>query len=352
MWLYVTGFIDGSQDDTKVRFRGILSLDNGRVGLAQIDIVISEFMDDAAVDDLRADHSVLYDADLVERPEALHAALAGAQALIVRNKTQVNEALLAKAPRLCVVGRLGVGLDNIDLESCKARGVAIHPASGANAIAVAEYVIGMTLRLLRGAAHDATASVLGGAWPRNACIGGDAHGRTLGLLGFGAIGQMVAVRATVLGMKVVACDPYVAPENTVWDGVRRVEVAELLAQSDIVSVHVPLTQSTHHMIDGTAIGQMKPGAIVINTARGGVIDERALVDALSGGHLAGAALDVFEEEPVSAVNSGHLQDVPGLVLTPHIAGITHESNVLVSKVTADNVRRALAEAAARVNNTE
>ncbi len=310
----------------------------------QIDIVIPEFMDEAAVDDLRADYSVLFEADLVERPEALRGALVGALALIVRNKTQVTETLLAGAPRLRVIGRLGVGLDNIDLAACKARGITVHPASGANAVAVAEYVVAMMLRLLRRDAHDATAAVLAGAWPRNACIGSDAHGRCLGLLGYGAIAQAVAERAAALGMSVAAHDPYVETDNPVWRGVERLAVPALLAQSDVVSVHVPLTQSTRHMIDAGAIGQMKAGAILINSARGGIVDERAMADALSAGHLAGAALDVFEEEPVTEANSAHLRDVPGLVLTPHIAGVTHESNILVSKVTAQNVRAALAAA--------
>lgn len=303
-------------------------------------------MDEAAVDGLRSDYDVLHETSLVDRPEALQEALAGARALIVRNRTQVTEALLGMAPRLRVVGRLGVGLDNIDVETCNARGVAVCPATGANAIAVAEYVMGMVLRLLRVEAHQATAGILAGNWPRNACFGGDAHGRTLGLLGLGVIAQAVAVRAKALGMVVAAHDPYVTPENSAWDGVTRLELPDLLAQSDVLSVHVPLNEGTHHIIDGAAIGRMKDTAVLINTARGGVVDEQALAQALSAGRLAGAALDVFEQEPVSEASSAHLRGVPHLVLTPHIAGVTDESNVLVSQVTAENVRRVLSTAAA------
>ncbi len=309
------------------------------------DIVIPEFMDEAAVDGLRADFGVLHEATLVDRPEALQAALADARALIVRNRTQVTEALLSRAPRLRVVGRLGVGLDNIDMAACKARGVAVCPATGANAIAVAEYVIGMVLRLLRGEAHMASSAVLAGDWPRNACIGGDAHGRTLGLLGLGAIAQAVAARARALGMAVAAHDPYVAPENSAWEGVTRLDLADLLARSDVLSVHVPLNEGTRHIIDKAAIERMKDSALLINTARGGVVDEQALAEALSAGRLGGAALDVFESEPVTGESSAHLRAVPRLILTPHIAGVTDESNILVSQVTAENVRRVLSSAA-------
>ncbi len=305
-------------------------------------------MDESAVGGLRADFTVLHEASLVDRPAALQDALSGAKALIVRNRTQVTADLLSHAPKLRVVGRLGVGLDNIDLATCAARGIAVCPATGANAIAVAEYVVGMTLRLLRWQAYGATARVLSGDWPRNDCIGGDANGRMMGLLGFGAIAQAVAIRAKALGMAVAAYDPYVEPGNAAWQGVVNLDLPALLAQADVLSLHVPLNDSTRHMIDAAAMQGMKDTAILINTARGGIVDERALATALTDGGLAGAALDVFETEPVSAESAAHLRDAPRLILTPHIAGVTGESNVLVSQVTADNVRRALtAEAGPR-----
>ena len=163
------------------------------------DIVISEFMDEAAVSDLAGGYEVLYDAGLVDRPADLAAALADARALIVRNRTQVNAALLAAAPRLAVVGRLGVGLDNIDMAACEAHGVAVCPATGANAVAVAEYVIATMLVLLRGA-YGATARIVAGEWPRGALIGREAAGRRLGLVGLGGVAREVARRARALDM--------------------------------------------------------------------------------------------------------------------------------------------------------
>ena len=306
------------------------------------DIVISEFMDEAAVSDLAGGYEVLYDAGLVDRPADLAAALADARALIVRNRTQVNAALLAAAPRLAVVGRLGVGLDNIDMAACEAHGVAVCPATGANAVAVAEYVIATMLVLLRGA-YGATARIVAGEWPRGALIGREAEGRRLGLVGLGGVAREVARRARALDMAVAAYDPFVAADDPAWDGVTRRELAALWPAADVVSLHVPLSAATRHLVDAEACAAMRPGAVVINTARGGVVDEAAVVRALKAGHLGGAALDVFEAEPLDGGAGARFADVPGLVLTPHIAGVTEEANVRVSAVTAANVRRVLDE---------
>jgi len=184
------------------------------------DIVISEFMDEAAVEGLRRDYDLLYAADLVDRPADLKTALGEARALIVRNRTRVTAEVLAAGPRLIAVGRLGVGLDNIDLAACEARGVAVFPATGANDLAVAEYVITTALVLLRGAYH-AGAEMLAGSWPRQALMGQEISGKTLGLVGFGAIARQVAVRARALGMTVAACDPFVAADDAAWQDVTR-----------------------------------------------------------------------------------------------------------------------------------
>ena len=304
------------------------------------DIVISEFMDPAAVQDLAADYDVLYDAELVQRPDALLHAAADCRALIVRNRTQVRGKLLEACTRLRAVGRLGVGLDNIDLEACRTRGIQVLPATGANDIAVAEYVIAGVLMLLRGAYHS-TAAMLSGAWPRDRLIGGESHGRRLGLIGFGSTARAVATRAVALGMRVAACDPHLAADDAIWRtlGVECRELKPLLAESDAVSLHVPLTPQTRYLIDRNALSVMKPGAVLINAARGGVLDEHALADALKNGTLAGALLDVYETEPLHA--GAGFDEVPNLILTPHIAGVTAESNARVSAVTAANVRRAL-----------
>ena len=305
------------------------------------DIVISEFMDEAVVAEAFAGRDVLFDAGLVDNPASLHASLADARALIVRNRTQVRGDLLDAAPDLKVVGRLGVGLDNIDLAACEQRGIAVCPASGANDVSVAEYVVTAALVLLRGA-WLASEQVVTGDWPRMALIGREASGRRLGLIGFGAIARQTAARAATLGMSVAAFDPYVPAADLTRAGVDPLDLDALLATSDVISLHVPLTTDTRHLIDADALARMKPGAVVINAARGGIVDEAALVAALDDGALAGAALDVFETEPLDARAGARFRHIPNLILTPHIAGVTDEANLRVSRVTAANVLRHLA----------
>ena len=304
------------------------------------DIVISEFMDEAAIAEVLKGRDVLYNPELVDRPTELQAALADCRALIVRNRTQVRGVLLEAAPRLKVVGRLGVGLDNIDLEGCKARGIEVRPATGANDLAVAEYVITAALMLLR-RSWFASDRVAAGTWPRMDLIGHELAGKRLGLVGFGAIARLTAAKGAALGMRIAAFDPFVPEGNPAWQGVERCTLEALLAASDVISLHTPLTPQTRRMIDGPALGKMQPGAILINAARGGVVDEAALVAALEAGRLGGAALDVFETEPLSKASGAMFQGVPNLILTPHIAGVTEESNVRVSLVTAKAVLEVL-----------
>ncbi|MBB5216111.1 hydroxyacid dehydrogenase [Parapusillimonas granuli] len=304
-------------------------------------IIISEFMDTAAVDQLRSGFEVVYDPALVDRPDDLRAAVAGAQGLIVRNRTQVGGELLAAAGGLKVVGRLGVGLDNIDTKVCTDRGIKVIPATGANSRAVAEYVIASAMMLLRGG-FLASADVLRGDWPRTRLSEGrESGGKTLGLVGFGGIGRLAAGLAQGLGFTVIAYDPGIPGSAPVWaeTGVRQLPLDELLAQSDVVSLHVPLIESTRNLFDADTLAKMRPGAILINTARGGIVDESALADALRAGRLGGAALDVFAQEPLKAGNA--FADAPNLILTPHIAGVTAESNQRVSQMIADEVARFL-----------
>jgi len=310
------------------------------------DIVVSEFMDEDALRDGLKGFDVLYDPNLVDRPEDLLAAVATARALIVRNRTQVRGALLEAASRLRVIGRLGVGLDNIDVEACRSRGIAVYPATGANDVSVAEYVIATAMILLRGAYH-ATADVIAGSWPRHRLIGREIFGKRLGLVGFGAIAKETAKRGAALGMTVVGYDPYVPAGSEVWGQpwgrVEPMPLADLLAAADVLSLHVPLTSETRHLIGAPEISAMRPSAILINAARGGVVDEAAVATALRNGHLGGAALDVFEEEPLSPHRAAVFSGCDSLVLTPHVAGVTAESNVRVSRVTVDNVRTHLAK---------
>ncbi|MGP1397104.1 MAG: hydroxyacid dehydrogenase [Inquilinaceae bacterium] len=303
-------------------------------------IVVSEFMTDRAVRMLQNRAEVLYDPDLVDDPDRLNRAASGCAALIVRNRTQVRGGLLDALAGARAVGRLGVGLDNIDVEGCRARGIAVIPATGANAVAVAEYVIAALLILTRGA-FGASDRVLAGTWPRAELVGGEISGRTLGLVGFGDIARQVGRRAAALGMEVVAHDPFVDPADPVWKtlGVRPVDLAALIAESDAVSLHVPLTPDTRHLVDAARLAGMKRGAILINTARGGIVDETAVADALRSGRLGGAALDVFAGEPLAA--GGPLVGAPNLIATPHIAGVTAESNDRVSALIAEKVLQAL-----------
>ncbi len=305
------------------------------------DIVISEFINDSALELLSADFDVDYDPGMFERPGELESAVSDCRALIVRNRTSVTESLLDAGTGLEVVGRLGVGLDNIDLRACKTRGIRVFPATGANVVSVAEYVIATLLMLFRGA-YSATAEVLAGEWPRNRYIGLEASGKTLGIVGFGAIGRAVASRAIALGMRVVANDAFIDPDSGCWEkhGVEAADMHTLLSESDAVTLHVPLNVQTRHLIDKNAIATMRKGSLVINTARGGVIDEKALAQALKSGHLGGAALDVYENEPLPS--DSYLVAVPNLLLTPHIAGVTVESNERVGTLIAERVKKALA----------
>ncbi len=304
------------------------------------EIVISEFMDEAAIRASFAGRDVLYDPKLVDDPPRLAAAVRDARALVVRNRTQVRGALLEAAARLEVVGRLGVGLDNIDVPACEARGIAVYPATGANDLSVAEYVITAALMLLR-RAWFATARVAAGEWPRTELMGRELSGKRLGLVGYGAIARVTGRMARDLGMSVAAYDPLLPADHPAWAHALRQPLTELLKDSDVVSLHVPLTDATRNMIDARAIATMRRGAILVNAARGGVVDEAALCDALRAGQLGGGALDVFEREPVDAVSGAKFAGVPNLILTPHIAGVTEESNVRVSAVTAEAVARHL-----------
>lgn len=300
------------------------------------DVVISEFMDEAIARQVLNAFDLLYDPSLVDDRAALLESLGDARAIIVRNRTQVDAELLESAPRLEAVGRLGVGLDNIDLGLCRARNIAVYPATGANDLAVAEYAVSAALLLLR-RTWQATAEVLDGQWPRSEYIGREASGKLFGLVGFGSIARQVAQRATALGMRACAYDPHLPDDDDAWADVEPVSLLRLAEIADVVSVHVPLTDETRNIIDADFIACMKNDAILINTARGGVIDEQEMLAALRSGRLGGAALDVFSVEPVTAESGKAYASLPNLMLTPHIAGITEESNVRVSKLTAENI---------------
>jgi (S)-sulfolactate dehydrogenase len=300
-------------------------------------VVITEFIDERVLPALRAKHDVVYDAKLVDDPARLLKQAASADAVIVRNRTQVRGELLAALAQCRVVGRLGVGLDNIE-----ARGITVIPATGANALSVAEYVIASAMLLLRGA-YQSTGAVATGQWPRATLSNGrEIAGNTLGLIGFGSIGQLTAKLARALGMSVTAFDAMMDRDHPAYAslGVAPGGLDEVIAAADVVSLHVPLVDGTRNLFDARRIGAMKRGAVLINTARGGIVDEPALAAALKSGHLGGAAIDVFGHEPLPAAD--HFKDCPNLLLTPHIAGLSVESNERVSFLIADKVLEALA----------
>jgi (S)-sulfolactate dehydrogenase len=272
---------------------------------------------------------------------ALIAAMQNIDALIVRNLTQVNQEILLAAPNLKVVGRLGVGLENIDLPACTKGNVKVIPATGANAESVAEYVVGAAVALTRGFI-PATMATVKGEWPRPRFSGyHEFLGQTLGIIGFGSIGRVVAKKAHAFGLQCVAYDPMLPGDSIVLDGfsVPLLKLNEVLSKSDAVSLHLPYSPETKNLFNAATLDQMREGACLINTARGGIVDELALAERLRSGRVGGAAIDVFSVEP--AKDLSHFIGIENLILTPHIAGVTHESNERVSQMIADEVNQYL-----------
>jgi D-3-phosphoglycerate dehydrogenase len=268
-------------------------------------------------------------------PEELKVRIADVDALVVRSETKVTAEIFEAAPRLRVVGRAGVGVDNIDLDAATRHGVLVLNAPTGNTIAAAEHTVGMMLAMARNISR-ADASMHGGRWDRKAFMGSELRDKTLGLLGLGKIGFEVArISAQGLRMKVIADDPLVTPEWADQAGAELVDFETLLARADFLSVHVPLNDKTRGIIGAAELARMKKGARLINVARGGIIDEQALADALRSGHIAGAAIDVFTKEPAPADNP--LLGVAEAVLTPHLGASTAEAQINVATDVADQI---------------
>ena len=261
--------------------------------------------------------------------------------LIVRSATKVRSDLLAEAPALRVIGRAGVGVDNIDLAAATERGIAVLNAPAGNTVSAVELTLALILALAR-RVSEADASMREGAWQRSRFKGVELRGRTLGLVGAGRIGGEVARRCQAFGMRVVAFDPYLTSERAEDLGVERAEDLDaVLERADVLSLHVPLTDATRGMIDARALERMKKNAFLVNVARGGIVDESALAEALRSGRLAGAALDVFEREPLEEESA--LRAAPNIVLTPHLGASTSEAQERVATEVSEGVRAALAE---------
>lgn len=303
-------------------------------------VLVTELIWPQGIETLEASAEVEYDPDLWKDSEALREKLCSADAAIVRNQTAVDAAFLAAGEGLRAVGRLGVGLDNIDLVAAGERGVPVVAARNVNAVSVAEYVMAAVLQVNRNLA-GAGADVRAGGWDRRGFTGAEVYGKTLGLVGMGEISRRVARRAAAFGMRVVGHDPFVAPYDylVVEIGVELVNLDDLLARSDFVSLHVPLNDGTRGLISGEALGKMKPSAWLVNTARGGVVDEVELVRALENGSIGGAVLDVLEDEPPPPDSPLRRQE--RLVLTPHIAGLTEEAQESTSVLVVEEVLKVL-----------
>jgi D-3-phosphoglycerate dehydrogenase len=270
-------------------------------------------------------------------PDGLPAALADADALVVRSAVQVDDALMAQAPKLRVIGRAGVGVDNIDAEAATRRGIVVMNTPGANAVAVAELTIGLMLALAR-KVPAANASMHAGKWEKKSLQGAELRGKTLGILGLGRVGLEVAKRARGFGLEIVGSDPFVSAAVARENGIRLVALDELIAVSDYITLHVGLTPQTAEVINAKSLAAMKKGVRIINCARGELVNDAALVAALKSGQVAGAALDVFAEEPA---NNTPYAEMDNVILTPHIAGSTAEAQEAVGMQIAMQVREYL-----------
>jgi len=278
------------------------------------------------------------------KPEELERIIGEYDALAVRSATKVNARLLEKAERLKVVGRAGVGVDNVDLEAATRRGVVVMNTPGGSSVTVAELTLAHMLALARHVAQ-ATASVKGGKWEKKRFQGHELQGKTLGVVGIGNIGSVVVSRCQAMGMQVVAYDPFISPEAAAKLGVTLVPLEEIWARADVISLHVPLTDQTRHLVDARALERMKKGALLVNCARGGIIDEQALAQALASGHLGGAALDVFEKEPPAADHP--LLKLDNFICTPHLGASTEEAQAAVAVAIAEQLAAYLVQGVAQ-----
>ncbi len=300
-------------------------------------VVVADNIDEQGLDLLRQEKDFRI-VSTVGAPDRLPEELSRAHALLVRSATRVTEDLLSRAPLLRVVGRAGIGVDNIDVRAATHRGIAVINAPGANTVSAAEHAFALLLALVRRVPW-ASASMRRGEWDRKRFGGSELRGKVLGLVGLGRIGAHVAGIAQAFGMDVVAYDPMLASARARQIGVQLVSLEKLLSWADVISLHAPINDQTRGLLNAERLALMKPSAVLINTARGGLIDNQALVDAVETGKLAGAALDVFDPEPLAEDSPLRCSDK--IILTPHLAASTQEAQVRVSVEINRSVRDAL-----------
>jgi D-3-phosphoglycerate dehydrogenase / 2-oxoglutarate reductase len=298
-------------------------------------VLVTEEIAAAGVELLRGEFQV--DVELNPPPAALAERIGAYDALIVRSATSVSADLLEHAARLKVIGRAGTGVDNVDVAAATRRGIIVANAPGSNMVAAAEHALGLLLAIARNI-PQAHAALVQGRWERKRYGGVELADKVLGVVGFGRIGQLVAARAKAFGMRVCVFDPFVSAERCRELGVSSASLENLLLQADFVTLHTPLTPETRHLINAERLALMKPGARLVNAARGDLVDVDALVDALRSGHVAGAALDVFPSEPYT---SGAILELPNVVVTPHLGASTQEAQDRAGVIVAEQVAAAL-----------
>jgi len=294
-----------------------------------IKILITEFINQNSLDNLKKKFDVKYEEKLCENKLELEKIIKEYDGLIVRNKTQVNSDILKNASKLKFIGRLGVGLDNIDTEYCKNKDIHVQPATGMNADSVAEYVVSSSMSLIKKIPmfHSGT---IKGEWPRTTIKSTEINQKNLGIIGFGTIGKKVAEYSSKNGLKILAYDPYIKEINDKEIDAKLSGLNEIYEKSDIISIHLPLTDETKNMINKSSFSQMKNNPIIINTSRGGIINESDLINAYHENIISGFALDVFENEPIESEFYNKIKPGMNCILTPHISGVTTESNIRVS----------------------
>ncbi|NLN06833.1 MAG: phosphoglycerate dehydrogenase [Firmicutes bacterium] len=298
-------------------------------------VLVSDQISELGINKLREKAVVDVKTDLT--PQELIEVIPEYDALVVRSSTKVTREVLEAGKNLKVVGRAGVGIDNIDVDAATELGIIVLNAPEGNTISAAEHAIAMMTSLARNI-PAANSSVKAGEWKRGKFMGVELYHKTLGVIGMGRIGSEVIKRAKAMGMHILAYDPYISDERATKLGVTVVPLEEIYRKSDFITIHTPMTKATRHMIGAEEIAMMKDGVRIINCARGGLIDEKALYEALKSGKVAGAALDVFEEEP--AVNNPLVQ-LPNVIVTPHLGASTQEAQVNVAVQVADQVLKAL-----------
>jgi D-3-phosphoglycerate dehydrogenase / 2-oxoglutarate reductase len=299
-------------------------------------VLIAEPLAEAGIELLAAHHEV--DARAATTREELLAAVADADALVVRSATRVDAEVLEAGRRLKVVGRAGIGLDNVDLAAATRLGIMVVNAPQSNVISAAEHTVALILAQARNI-PQAHLALREGRWERSRFQGTELYGKTLGIVGLGRVGALVAQRLNAFGMRLLAYDPYVSRDRAAQMGVELASLADVLARADVVTVHLPKTPETTGLIGPAELAAMKPGARLVNTARGGIVDEAALAKAIGDGHLAGAALDVFAEEPTT---QSPLFDLESVVVTPHLGASTTEAQDKAGVTIAEQLLLALA----------